>query len=132
MRTEPEDFVVREQLSFVPGEGGEHLWLRIQKRLWNTMDVAQWLAKHAKLPLRAVGFSGLKDRRAVTEQWFSLHLPGKADPDFPEWPEGVELLQSVRHTRKLNRGTHRSNYFELVVRELEGEDDLDARLALVA
>ena len=29
-----------------------------------------------------VGYAGLKDRHAVTRQWFSLHLPGKADPDL--------------------------------------------------
>jgi len=133
MRTEPEDFVVREQLSFVPGEGGEHLWLRIQKRLWNTMDVAQWLAKHAKLPLRAVGFSGLKDRRAVTEQWFSLHLPGKADPDFSQLPEGLVVLEQVRHGRKLNRGTHIANEFVLRLRQLTGElEAVPERLAAIA
>lgn len=132
LRQQPADFFVREELSFQPGDGGEHLWLFVRKTGWNTTDLALWLARAARLPLRAVGYSGLKDRQAVTEQWFSLHLPGKADPQWPDWPEGVELLQSVRHTRKLNRGTHRSNYFELVVRELEGEDDLDARLALVA
>jgi len=133
MRTEPEDFVVREQLSFVPGEGGEHLWLRVQKRLWNTMDVAQWLAKHAKLPLRAVGFSGLKDRRAVTEQWFSLHLPGKADPDFSQLPEGLLILEQVRHSRKLNRGTHIANEFTLQLRQLSGAvEALPQRLAAIA
>lgn len=133
LRTEPEDFIVREQLSFAPGEGGEHLWLRIQKRLWNTMDVAQWLAKHAKLPLRAVGFSGLKDRRAVTEQWFSLHLPGKADPDFTTLPEGLVVLEQVRHSRKLNRGTHIANEFTLRLRQLTGNSAaLDERLTAIA
>lgn len=133
MRTEPEDFIVRELLSFVPGEGGEHLWLRIQKRLWNTMDVAQWLARHTKLPLRAVGFSGLKDRRAVTEQWFSLHLPGKADPDLSQLPEGLLLLEQVRHSRKLNRGTHIANEFTLQLRELSGAvDAVPERLAAIA
>lgn len=133
LRTEPEDFIVREQLSFTPGEGGEHLWLLVQKRLWNTMDAAQWLAKHAKLPLRAVGFSGLKDRRAVTEQWFSLHLPGKADPDFSQLPEGLSILQQVRHSRKLNRGTHIANEFVLRLRELKGDmDALPERLSAIA
>lgn len=133
MRLEPEDFMVQERLSFTPGDGGEHLWVHIRKRLWNTMDVAQWLAKHAKLPLRAVGFSGLKDRRAVTEQWFSLHLPGKKDPEFTELPEGLTLLEQVRHSRKLNRGTHVANDFTLRLRQLEGDlGALAARLALIA
>src|SRR5690625_5149102 len=133
MRTEPEDFVVREQLSFVPGEGGEHLWLRIQKRLWNIMDVALWLAKHAKLPLRAVGFSGLKDRRDVTEQWVSLHLPGKADPDFSQLPEGLVVLEQVPHRRRVNRGTHIANHFAFLLRQVTRElEAVPKRLAAIA
>jgi tRNA pseudouridine13 synthase len=124
LRASPQDFQVREQLGFAPGGGGEHLWLHLRKTGWNTMDLTQALAKLAGLPLRAVGFSGLKDRHAVTEQWFSLHLPGKSDPDLSRLPEGVELLEAVRHHRKLNRGTHRSNAFRIVVRDLDG--DLEA------
>lgn len=133
IRCSPEDFLVHEELGFSPGDGGEHLWLLIRKRGWNTTDLALWLARQARLPLRAVGYSGLKDRNAVTEQWFSLHLPGKPDPDWSHWPDGLELLQSVRHTRKLNRGTHRSNRFVITVRELDGDRDaLAQRLDKVA
>jgi len=121
LRSTPEDFSVAEQLSFVPGGGGEHLWLRVRKRLWNTMDVAQVLAKAAGLPLRAVGFSGLKDRQAVTEQWFSLHLPGMDDPSLRELPEGIAVLEQVRHGRKLNRGTHIANHFVLHARQVQGD-----------
>lgn len=82
LRASPEDFVVIEQLGFEPGGEGEHLWLLLRKREWNTTDLALALARWARLPLRAVGYSGLKDRVAVADQWFSLHLPGKADPEL--------------------------------------------------
>jgi len=124
LRVQPEDFQVREQLGFAPGGGGEHLWLHLRKTGVNTMDLALALAKLARLPVRTVGYSGLKDRHAVTEQWFSLHLPGKADPDLSALPAGVELLETQRHSRKLNRGTHRSNAFRLVIRDLTGARDL--------
>jgi tRNA pseudouridine13 synthase len=123
LRVSPQDFQVREMLGFTPGGGGEHLWLHLRKTGWNTMDLALALAKLAGLPVRLVGYSGLKDRQAVTEQWFSLHLPGKADPDLSLLPAGVELLEVVRHHRKLNRGTHRSNAFRIVVRDLDGDID---------
>jgi tRNA pseudouridine13 synthase len=123
LRVSPQDFQVRELLVFAPGGGGEHLWLHLRKTGWNTLDVAMVLAKLAGLPVRAVGYSGLKDRQAVTEQWFSLHLPGKVDPDLSRLPEGIELLEAVRHHRKLNRGTHRSNAFRIVVRDLAGDSE---------
>jgi len=129
----PEDFRVDEVLGFAPGEGGEHLWLQVEKRGWNTTDVASWLAGCCGVPLRAVGYSGLKDRHAVTRQWFSVHLPGKDDPTLDAVPDGVTLLTQVRHRRKLNRGTHRSNRFSLRVKTLGGDlDGLQARLEQVA
>lgn len=124
----PEDFQVTEVLSFTPDAGGEHLWLQIEKRDWNTEDVAIWLAKSASLSRRAVGYSGLKDRHAVTRQWFSLHLPGKPDPQL-DMPEGLRLLTASRHSRKLNRGTHRFNDFSLRVTSLNADADaLENRL----
>jgi tRNA pseudouridine13 synthase len=121
LRATPEDFRVIEELGFEPDGEGEHLWLLVRKREWNTTDLALALAKLSKLPLRAVGYSGLKDRIAVTDQWFSLHLPGKADPDLSALPDGVTLLRAVRHRRKLNRGTHRFNHFDLYLRDLAGD-----------
>lgn len=135
VRSRPEDFVVEEVLGFAPAGSGEHLWLHLRKRGWNTEDLALWLARAARLPLRAVGFSGLKDRQAVTSQWFSLHLPGRPDPAFvadSAWPDGVECLQALRHGRKLNRGTHRANRFRLVIRDLRDGDDLAQRLDAIA
>ncbi|WP_245932390.1 tRNA pseudouridine(13) synthase TruD [Isoalcanivorax indicus] len=121
LRASPEDFHVSEVMAVAPDGQGEHLWLHLRKRGLNTADLALSLARLAGLPLRAVGYSGLKDRVAVTEQWFSLHLPGKPDPALDALPEGVTLLGAARHSRKLNRGTHRANRFELVIRDLEAD-----------
>jgi tRNA pseudouridine13 synthase len=118
LRAAFEDFRVTEIMKVVPEGEGEHLWLEIEKTDWNTEDVALWLAKQAGIHRLAVGYSGLKDRRAVTRQWFSLHLPGKPDPEFA-WPPGLTVLRARRHRRKLNRGTHRGNRFEIVLRELD-------------
>lgn len=128
----PEDFRVVECMHVLPEGEGEHLWLEIEKRGWNTEDVAMWLAKSAGVHRLSVGYSGLKDKHAVTRQWFSLHLPGKADPDF-DWPEGVTLVQSARHRRKLNRGTHRANHFVIRATQWHGDrDQLECRLANIA
>lgn len=133
LRASPEDFQVREVMAVVPEGQGEHLWLHLRKRGLNTADLALALARLAGLPLRAVGYSGLKDRVAVTDQWFSLHLPGKPDPQLDDLPEGVTLLAAARHSRKLNRGTHRANRFELVIRDLEADPALlQQRLDAVA
>jgi tRNA pseudouridine13 synthase len=129
LRTVPEDFVVEEQMPFTLTGSGEHLWLKVRKRGFNTEQVARQLAREAGLTPRAVGFAGMKDKRAVTVQWFSLHLPGRADPGWQGLPPGIEVLEAARHGRKLQRGALRGNRFEIVLRECSGEPAaLHARL----
>jgi len=127
-RASPVDFQVSEQLSFEPGGGGEHLYLRVRKTGCNTAWVASQLARQLGLRQRAVGYAGLKDRHAQTEQWFSLHLPGAADPELPQLP-GVEYLDQRRHRAKLRIGALSSNTFILVLRDCSGDfPALDRRL----
>ncbi len=118
IRRNPEDFFVAEQLPFEPSGAGEHLYVRLRKRGENTRWVAKQLAEIAHLPYRAVSYAGLKDRHAVTEQWFSLQLAGRASPELDsQLPEAVKLLQMVRHDRKLRQGQIACNQFAIVVRE---------------
>jgi tRNA pseudouridine13 synthase len=132
IRHTPADFEVVEQLSFAPSGEGEHLYLRVRKTGQNTRWVGKRLADTAGLPYGAVGYAGLKDRHAVTEQWFSLHLPGQADPDLTV-PEGVEILDAVRHTAKLRTGQIAANQFRVVIRELDTDPArLDSGVARLA
>lgn len=125
IRVEPEDFAVSEVLGHEPDGEGEHLWLWVSKRERNTVDVAGDLARAAGVHLKQVGFAGLKDRNAVTRQYFSIHLPGMATPDWAAWTiDGVTIESGTRSARKIQRGRLRGNRFELIVRNLEG--DLDA------
>ncbi len=122
MRRRPEDFQVAELLPFEPSGEGEHLFLRIRKTGHNTRWVAKRLADAAGIDYRATGYAGLKDRRAVAEQWFSLHLPGRDDPVLPEIP-GVEVLQQIRHDNKLRTGALAGNRFRLVLHDCTGDPD---------
>lgn len=122
LRSKPEDFIVEEQCHIQPSGQGEHLWLQVRKTGANTDWVAGQLAQIAGIPKKDVGFAGLKDRHAVTTQWFSLQLAGKADPDFSnDLPEGVEILQAIRHDKKLKRGALTGNRFVLTLRDVQGD-----------
>ena len=74
-RCVPEDFRVQEHLGFTPSGEGEHVWLHLRKKGENTHWLAQQIAQLAGVQLMDVGFSGRKDRHAVTSQWFSVYLP---------------------------------------------------------
>jgi tRNA pseudouridine13 synthase len=124
LRVHIDDFEVDEVLGFEPDGMGEHVYLRIEKRDANTEWVAQQLARFAGVDALAVGFSGLKDRRALTRQTFSVQLPGRRDPDWGDLHiEGVRVLSAARHSRKLKRGVHKSNRFRICLRDLDGARD---------
>jgi tRNA pseudouridine13 synthase len=124
IRTFPEDFIVDEMLAFEPSGAGEHAFLRIRKTGENTDYVARQLARFAGVRQRDIGFAGLKDRHAVTTQWFSVWLPGKADPDWSAFASAsIEVLQAVRHARKLQRGALSGNRFTLTVSDWQGDRD---------
>ena len=121
-RQVPEDFTVEEVLGFKPTGAGEHVLLQIRKRDLNSHDLAGRLARLAGVAPGAVGYCGLKDRRALTTQWFSVALPGCPEPDWTRLnDQDVELLRRIRHRRKLRRGSHRGNCFEIRVRDLVGD-----------
>jgi tRNA pseudouridine13 synthase len=125
--------VVEEVLGFEPAGHGQHMLLQVRKRGVDTPRVARALAALAGVPPVGVGYAGLKDRHAVTTQWFTVDLAGRPEPDWASLGvEGVEVLGAHHHDRKLRRGAHRANRFELTLREVAGDRaGLEAQLARV-
>ena len=71
----PEDWRVTEELERSFADSGEHYYLYVRKRCLSTIPVANRLAKAFDVPAMDVGFAGMKDKHAVTEQWFSVRQP---------------------------------------------------------
>jgi tRNA pseudouridine13 synthase len=135
IRTTPNDFVVREQLDIEFSDDGEHDWLFVEKTAANTQWVAEQLAKHAGIQPRDVGYGGLKDRYAITRQWFSVRRPSLQGTDWTTFgAAGVCIVEQRLHRRKLKTGAHRGNTFRIALRG-EGLADHQAaaqqRLALI-
>ena len=127
-RAEFEDFKVDEILGFDFSGEGEHLCLHIEKQGENTRWVAKLLAEYFEVDEMAIGYCGLKDRRAVTRQWFSVHLPNTPDIRLPVQTE-YQVLESYRHNKKLRRGMHQANSFVIRLREIQGDREaLERRL----
>ena len=124
LRSTPEDFQVDELLDIPLSGSGEHHWLHIQKRDTNTEWLARQLARLAGVAARDVGYAGMKDRIAVTTQWFSVRLPGKFDPDWHAVENNhIKLLSFGRNSAKLRRGAHNGNAFIIILRNVEGDRD---------
>ena len=104
---------------------GEHLYVQIEKSGCNTHDIASCLESACELGSADIGLSGLKDRQAITRQWFSVRTTQSADfiaaalGEFSTTDGGqARVVRSARHSRKLRRGTHTGNAFALVLRDV--------------
>ena len=128
------DFLVTELPLQSPGGEGEHLWLEVEKNGANTGFVAQQLAQAAGVQERDVGYAGLKDRHAITRQWFSIYLPKGPTPDLTLLPHPeFTVLRQSRHVKKLRSGDLRGNRFRIVLREVTGAHDaIEGKLQAVA
>ena len=136
IKSQCSDFLVTEDLGYAPCGEGEHVYLDITKTDTNTDFLARHIAKVAGVPVRQVSYSGLKDRRGVTRQWFGVHLPGKAEAVDPDWqqlqtPE-VNLHQAVRHLRKLKTGVHQGNVFSIRLRNIKATEALEQKLFIIS
>jgi tRNA pseudouridine13 synthase len=129
-----EDFIVTELPLQSPSGEGEHLWLDIEKNGANTAFVAQQLAEATRVQDVDVGYAGLKDRYAITRQWFSIYLPKGETPDLTQLqhPE-FKVLSQTRHVKKLRPGDLQGNRFRIVLRDVTGDRDaIEASLEAVA
>ena len=129
-RVRCEDFQVEELLTPPAVDDGQFIWMQVRKRNLNTRWVAAGLARHFAVRSREVGWAGLKDRRAVTTQWFSIrarHLP------LAPWFEpGSAVLRHCRARAGLAPGDHAGNQFALRIRDVTDRAATEAAVRLLA
>ncbi|MFT5431928.1 MAG: tRNA pseudouridine13 synthase [Myxococcota bacterium] len=111
----PEDFRVIEEPLYEPCGTGEHLYVRFRKEGLTTRDVVTRAARLFGLQDRDIGYAGLKDKFATTEQTISIPrvpVAGAAGLDG----DGVTVLDAILHNNKLRTGHLRGNRFEMTIR----------------
>jgi tRNA pseudouridine13 synthase len=92
---------------------GDHLFVRLEKRGWNTRDAVNALARAAGVRPADVGVAGMKDRHAITTQWASLPARQAAPPEGWSLPEGLSIREVTRHKNKLRTGHLSGNRFAI-------------------
>lgn len=117
IRVEPEDFQVEERPLYLPCGEGEHLYIKVTKRLLSTPDLVRKISSTVGVKVQGIGTAGLKDARAVTTQMISLHFVtpeqlARLKPD--DQILSIEVLG--RHRNRLRPGHHAGNRFRLVIR----------------
>lgn len=118
IKAEPEHFQVEEILPYAPCGEGEHCYITLRRKLWNTADVAAALGKCFRLKSADIGWGGRKDKQAVTIQTFSLLMPLNMSLEevrsrLSELP--FEILAIERHRNKIKTGHVAGNRFRILV-----------------
>jgi len=129
LKTTPEDFIVEEILNYKPllDETGSYSLYSLKKRLWNTEDCVQWLAKGLHRERRDFAVCGNKDKHAVTTQYLTIK-GGAKDVHGCEASEGSDggkwftITYLGRVKEPLRLGAHTQNKFTITVRELENRE----------
>ena len=116
-----DEFLVEEIPLFEPSGEGEHLYLRIQKEGISHRDMVGRLVRAFEVSESAIGYAGMKDRRAVTQQTVSIHTDRSDPPELVD--PGLQILWADRHGHKIRRGQLQGNRFAIRIREV---DPLDA------
>ncbi len=125
-RASVDDFVVQEDLGFVPEGDGSHAWLWVEKVGVSTDEAANRLALRFGVSRKDMGYAGKKDTFARTMQWFSMPMStaivaGPIDA-------AVTVLKVSANARKLKIGQLAGNWFELRL-HIADASSVDARLA---
>ena len=129
IKATPEHFKVDEILGFEPDGSGQHCLFRILKVNRNTADVARELSQIFGVRLVDVGYSGRKDKQAVARQWFSVPAQSVDTDSSSIGGLGWKVEKLCRHGRKLRRGSHRGNTFDIRLTGFTGSvSDLEQRV----
>lgn len=120
----PEDFIVREINNLTTDKNGEYYYFLLKKKNYNTADSIKIISRKLKINEKNIGFSGNKDKNAVTEQIISIK---NANSKIIEKIEDLNLDGlSVVHVGNGNDGlflgSHQGNEFFITVRNLNKKE----------
>lgn len=124
LKYSPEDFIVEEIPLYHPAGSGEHLYIWIEKQNISTEGALRHLARKLDIPLKFTGHAGKKDTDSISRQWLSFHTPAHPQPNTLE-SSSIRILEMTRHSNKLRRGHLRGNAFNITVRNIDPEAQLE-------
>lgn len=131
LRAEPEDFAVIETGDGPPAdEAGKYTAARVRLKNWETNRFAGQAARVLDIHRDQVAFAGMKDKRAVTEQWFTFKAPLESVHHLQSLAD-VEVLEAYRARKASFTGAHTGNKFVLRIRESSGNRDAVSEITQV-
>jgi tRNA pseudouridine13 synthase len=114
----PEDFRVTELTKRVAQGRGPFALYRLTKTSLGTPEAIDAILKRWNLARQQVGYGGLKDRHAVTEQFVTI----KNGPRSDQMQTNLDLTYLGQTDLPFEAGDISANHFEIVLRSLSDDD----------
>ena len=123
LRQKLEDFIVEEVIN-IPEEENEqweyNLYILIKKNIEN-LSAISYISKKFKVPLKDIGYCGLKDRHGITTQYITI--PKKYGiVELNEKNLKVKLVK--KYPKMLKIGALIGNKFKITIRDIKKEEIL--------
>jgi tRNA pseudouridine13 synthase len=133
IKGQPQDFLVEEVPLYTPCGRGEHVFFALEKENLSTLEAVERLSRRLGIEGKEFGYAGLKDRKGVTRQVFSISRVEPAEIEALDIPQ-VRVLWAKRHTNKLRVGHLRGNLFRVWIRDVAAgvEAKLEAVLTVIS
>ncbi|RJS72030.1 MAG: tRNA pseudouridine(13) synthase TruD [Candidatus Syntrophoarchaeum sp. WYZ-LMO15] len=127
IKQRPEDFVVEEISEQDLNSEGRYLIVELEKRDWEMHNLVREIAGILRISRKRIDWAGTKDKRAVTRQRISIWDVDEDMIDRIRIP-GVRLRVLGRSRRKIALGDLHGNRFEIVIRGVRNDGDLEGDL----
>jgi tRNA pseudouridine13 synthase len=122
-KMKPEDFIVREVLELPLHDKGRYAYFLLKKINRDSFGAFQEISRTLKLPFSQLGYAGLKDKQAVTEQYLSVPSSFKTSLEKLSMI-GISLSFVGYGNERITLGMLEGNTFDIVVRDLPEKKDL--------
>jgi tRNA pseudouridine13 synthase len=117
LKQRSEDFIV-EEVGTWPSAPGPYVLFRLTKRKLGTLDAVKKLAADWRVPVKNINYAGLKDKNAVTTQMCSVKGASRLAIERTAI-RGIEIAFVGTSERPVTIGSHTSNKFAIVVRDID-------------
>ncbi|UCC11745.1 MAG: tRNA pseudouridine(13) synthase TruD [candidate division WOR-3 bacterium] len=114
----PEDFIVEELIDLPLSAKGRYTLLRLDKRLWNTLDVIGFLARQFSVSRNKFFRAGLKDRYSSSTQYLSYD----GTITKPVQEKNFTVIPLGRTQRPVSAAVLIGNRFTITLRKLSVRD----------
>ena len=122
-----DNFMVCEKPLYEFSGEGEFVVAHIKKQNLSTWEALEIISSHIGVKARELGYCGLKDKQATTQQYISV--PRKFETALAQFSHtNLQILDTTYHNNKLRIGHLKGNHFTIILPPSEDFTQLEQNL----